>query len=232
NLNEPKTPELNVSVSLESRVLRLESELMKLQEIVKQLNKGSGETPGESKIVKYLQDEQNRLEQDYQKIQIISDTDDIGKLITIAEALKTIKSFEIDVLRLGRKVIPEHRVIKTHTQSLAIGFLQINGTPFTTRIKNYNELVISHKDIRFILLRDCRQPVIKGGVGKQEIEKLQNTVNGDFILINKEDRIRFELIYKLITDIQNKDFEMELERALNILIAKLSDYWLIQIFSQ
>lgn len=181
-------------------------------------------------IQEYIQKEITLIEQGYTNFNIISDSDDIGKLITISEAFKDIKSFEIDYLLLGKKKLPEHLVIRNQSQSFFVGFLQIDGSSFTSRIKNCNELLINNKDIRFLIYRDCRNPEIKGNVGKQEIEKLNHTPHGNFMIMDKDDRINFELIYKLVTDIQNKDEEFELEKALHVLMSELKDYWLIKVF--
>ena len=181
-------------------------------------------------IIEYLQQQRNLIEQEHTKLQIISDSDDIGKLITIAEAFKEIKSFEIDYLLLGKKKLPEHIVVRNQAQSFFVGFLQADGVGFAAKIKNCNELVINNKDIRFLIYRDCRNPEIKGNVGKQEIEKLNHTSNGSFRIMDKDNRINFELIYKLITDIQNKDEEFELDKALHVLMSELNDYWLIKVF--
>jgi hypothetical protein len=215
----------------------IKDEFIKLQEVVSNIAKaldvkggGSEEDLVNKLIIEYLQQQRNFLEQEYTKFQIISDNDDIGKMITIAEAFKTIKSFETDYLLLGKKKLPEHLVIRNQSQSFFVGFLQIDGASFTSRIKNCNELIINNKDIRFIIYRDCRTPEIKGNVGKQEIEKLNHTSNGSFMIMDKDARINFELIYKLVTDIQNKDEEFELEKALHVLMSELKDYWLIKVF--
>ncbi|HAG81680.1 MAG TPA: hypothetical protein DCL61_11040 [Cyanobacteria bacterium UBA12227] len=62
-----------------------------------------------------------------------------------------------------------------------------------------------------------------------EIEKLNNTVNGRFILLEKDDRISFDLIYQIITDIQNRDLDIELETALNSLMSELDKSWIIKL---
>jgi DNA polymerase III epsilon subunit-like protein len=228
---------------VQQKIKIIRDEFTKLQDIVKNIAENlefyqdGGEKEVEpiidsvsDPVVRYLQEQRNLLEKDYTKLRIISDSDDIGKLTTIAEAFKTIKSFEIDYLRLGKKKIPEHLVVINQAKSFAIGFLQTDGSAFTSRIKNYNELVIINRDIEFRLLRDRRQSEIKGKVGKEEIEKLNNTFNGKFVLMEKKERIDFELIYKLITDIQNGDFEINLVFALEVLISEFKNYWLIQAF--
>jgi DNA polymerase III epsilon subunit-like protein len=183
----------------------------------------------ETIVIRYLEEQRSILEQNYTKPTIITDSDDIGKLITIAEVFKTIRTLQVDFLQLGKKVLPEHILLRNEAQSLALGFLHVGSNSFTARIKNYNELVFSNKDIKFILLRDQRQSSITGKVGKEEIEKLNYTSNGSFIIMKREDRINFELIYRLITDIQNRDFEVNMAAALEVLISQLKDYWLIKV---
>ena len=184
----------------------------------------------EIRLKEYLDYQEKLLEQAYDKNVIISDFDDIGKVMTVAEAFKTIRHFETDYLRLGKKKLPEHILIKKPEQSYVVAFLQVDGFSFAPRIKNFNQLVINHKEIRFGLFRDSRESAITGKVGKEEIEKLNNAPNGKFIQMEKEDRLNFELIYKLVVDIQNRDFEIELSKALPILEFIKSDNWLIKLF--
>ncbi len=105
---------------------------------------------------------------------------------------------------------------------------QSRGGAFTTRIKNFNELVISYPRTKFYLLRDTREPEITGKVGKESIEKLRYTPNGDFLIMDKGDRLNFDLIYDVIIDIKNKDLDVDLKTALHILSQELKDYWLIK----
>ncbi|MEW6491424.1 MAG: exonuclease domain-containing protein [Cyanobacteriota bacterium] len=225
----PTLPEDTYAVQQNLKTIK--DEFTKLQEVVSNIAKAlEWKQPKLEPIIEYLQQQKKLLEQEYTKLQIISDSDDVGKLVTIAEAFKEIKSFEIDYLLLGKKKLPEHLVIRNQSKSFFIGFLQVDGGAFTSRIKNCNELVKNNKDIRFIINRDCRNAEIKGEVGKQEIEKLNHTPNGSFMIMDKDDRINFELIYKLVTDIQNRDEEFELKKALQVLMSELKDYWLIKVF--
>jgi len=179
----------------------------------------------------YLKNQTKQLQEKYDKLQIISDSDDLGKLTTIAEAFKTIKELEFSYLRLGKRVIPEHIVITTSRQPTSIGFLQVDGSSFTSRIKNHNELVIAHPNINFILIRDIRQNLITGKVGREEIEKLNSASNGRFMPLNQEQRIEFELLYKLIIDVQNYDLEINIDIALNLALSSMKDNWLLRLFS-
>jgi len=184
-----------------------------------------------SLILEYLEREKAFLEDEYEKLIIISDSDDMGKLLTVTEAFKTLKhNIETDRLILGKRKLPEHLLIKTPIQSIVIGFLQVSDMVFPSRIKNFNELVRNYEGIQFTLFRDVRETTITGKVGKTEIEKLNQAHNGQFIYMDKEDRLTFEIIYKLIVDIQNKDFEVDLEKALKTLESLMSHYWLIKMF--
>jgi hypothetical protein len=184
----------------------------------------------ENRLKAYLEEQKVLLENAYHKKVIISDSDDIGKVITVSEVFKTVKNIETDYLRLGKKKIPAHLLIKTQKQDFVVGFLHQCGGAFTSRIKNFNQLVISYKEIRFWLFRDVRESDITGKGGINEMEKLNNAPNGKFIELDQENRLSFELIYKLIVDIQNADFEIDLQKALTILETSMSDYWLLKIF--
>jgi hypothetical protein len=135
---------------------------------------------------------------------------------------------EIDYLRLGKRVLPEHLVL-IGTRKVAIGFLQTDGSGFTSRIKNWNELLITDRSIQYQLWRDVRVPAISGKVGRGEIEKLNHTQNGSFLTMDNEQRLDFELIYRLIIDIQNCDLEINLEDAIQCIQLELKDCWVCKL---
>ncbi|MEK7991708.1 MAG: exonuclease domain-containing protein [Thiotrichaceae bacterium] len=180
-------------------------------------------------IEQYIQQYQTILEQDYDtKRVIISDSDDIGKLLVILEAFKPVISLEIDQLRLGKRKLPEHISVQTSQQQFVVAFLHVGSVSFAARIKNFNELVVLNKNIRFALFRDAREADIKGKVAQIEIEKLNNAENGYFLAMSRGNRINFELIYKLVTDIQNREIDLELETALQGILYYFPKYWLIR----
>lgn len=189
----------------------------------------SNSAVNEEQLLTYLNQQQELLEQVYHTNVIINDFDDIGKVRTIIEAFKTFKPLEIDHLRLGKRKLPEHLLIKTLEQAFVVAFLQVSGPAFSPRIKNFNELVINYKAIRFGLFRDVREPTVTGQVSKIEIDKLNNAPNGKFIYLEKADRITLEVIYKLIIDIQNNDLELDLTSALTFLETYFNSYWLIKM---
>lgn len=180
----------------------------------------------------YLAETRQILEKRYDQPTIIDDYDDIGKLMAIVTAFQHIRPIKTDQLRLGRSKIPENLVIIVNNQSYAIASLNLSGTSFTTRIKNLNILVSQNPQTNFYLIRDARESSIMGKVGREEISKFSYLQNSKFLIFSKEQRVNFELIYKLIIDIQEEDLEVDLPVALPILTHYLQDDWLIQILGE
>ncbi len=180
----------------------------------------------------YLAETRQILEQEYHQPIIIDDYDDIGKLMAIVTAFQQIQPIKTNQLRLGRSNLPENLVITINNQDYAIAFLNLGGSSFTARIKKFNALAFQSPQANFYLIRDARELPITGKIGREEISKLDYLQNGNFLIFNKEQRINFELIYKLIIDIQEQDLEVDLSVALPILAHNLPDDWLIQILGE
>ncbi|WP_202950263.1 3'-5' exonuclease [Gloeocapsa sp. PCC 73106] len=187
--------------------------------------------PLEQVLLNYLETEKNFLEKDYNLPKIIDDSDDIGKLREIATAFLKVQSAQIEVLSMKKLALPEHLVISKRNIANVLAFLHRDSSSFTARIKNFNQLVVNHPHLQFILMRDARQSALTGKVAREEIDKLNNATNGQFVLLEKEQRIELELIYKMITDINNLDLEIELEQAMNIWIKYYGNSWLTQKLS-
>ena len=185
----------------------------------------------EEKVKDYLKTQQTILQQNYSDTEILLDEKDVGKLQDIIEAFKKITDLETDVFPTKR-VLPPHRIISN--KNICIGFLSSsNGNRFTARIRNFNEFVATKEQIKFILWRDVRSDRInRRTVGGREVDKLENTKNGDFKPLDRDNRIIFELIYKFISDVYNQDLEIdidtEFEPALEIIANHFQDYWLIK----
>ncbi|WP_339137311.1 MAG: hypothetical protein WGN25_04770 [Candidatus Electrothrix sp. GW3-4] len=193
--------------------------------------------PVSREVVSYIEQKQGQLAAVYSRKQIISDTDDLGKLRLILDALQPLYGFRLDYLRLGRRRLPEHVVIQHQQQGgkhvgskkVAVAFLHTDAYTFAPRIKNFNQLVVEHKDIRFALFRDIREPEIKSRVGKGEIEKLNTTENGRFILMDRPQRIHFELVHQIISDIQNHDLHTEPDQVMPLLVEMIGkEFWLFR----
>ncbi|MCI5135886.1 MAG: hypothetical protein D3920_12620 [Candidatus Electrothrix sp. AW2] len=154
--------------------------------------------------------------------------------------MRPLYGFQLDYLRLGKRKLPEH-VVVDHQQKkerkergdrpkkAVVAFLHADAFAFASRIKNFNQLVVQHKDIGFALFRDTREPKITGKVSKGEVEKLNNTENGRFIYMDRSQRIHFELIYQIISDIQNHDLHAELDQVMPLLGETIGKgFWLFR----
>ncbi len=183
------------------------------------------------KAASYFQKQKILQEQAYQKQNmIISSSDDLGKLMVIFDVIGEQFGFSTGRLKFGQRKLPEHLLIKGKSFSTVVGFLQENGTAFTSRIKNVNTLVKKYPKSLFKLVRDQRKPLIKAKIAMQEIEKLKTASNGDFIIMDRNDRIMFETLYKLVVDILNKEFTIQLRPALEALKARSNPPMLAEIF--
>ncbi len=229
------------SADMPSRLQRLENEVAdlkrSLQDLLSRSTGGDLTSPAATPapdpqqalidiLASYWMETEQTLSLNYEWPTIITDQDDIGKLRRILDALQNLEDMEISVLRLGRRVLPEHLYLSDRQQ--VIGFLQSSGTACTARLKNFNELVISHPEIHFVLLRDVRQPEITGKVTLGEIHKLDNSPNGRFVTLAKEDRLSLELLAQMILDIQNQDLELDLTWVLKTLVQK-QEQWLLRL---
>ncbi|NJL90176.1 MAG: exonuclease [Coleofasciculaceae cyanobacterium SM2_1_6] len=184
-------------------------------------------------VTTYLSQTRQNLEKEYDQITVIDDYDDLGKLKAIVNAFQQFQNIEVGQIRLGKNNIPENLLLTINHQDWAIAFLQLGGNAFTTRIKNFNECVHQLSSTKFYLIRDSRLSAIKPGtVGRENINILKNADNGEFILLEREKRINFELLYRLIIDIQEQDLEVDLSKALPIAARHLRDDWLVQILGK
>jgi hypothetical protein len=50
------------------------------------------------------------------------------------------------------------------------------------------------------------------------------------MILTKTERINLELMYKLITDIQNQDLEVDLKETIPIMLNQMKDSQIIQAF--
>ncbi|MCV6639139.1 hypothetical protein [Candidatus Albibeggiatoa sp. nov. NOAA] len=46
--------------------------------------------------------------------------------------------------------------------------------------------------------------------------------------MNRHNRLNFELIYKLVTDVQNREVDLELDIALQGILQHFPKYWLVR----
>ncbi|MCK5542432.1 MAG: ATP-binding protein [Desulfobacterales bacterium] len=167
---------------------------------------------------------------DYEKYLIVSDSDDTGKVNIIVKTLMDDNLIDTSKTRMGRKKLPEHVMLKDiNNKNIVIGFLHIDGKSFSSRIKNFNSVVWENPNTMFYIFRDKRAPKIHSKKSLNEIKWLNSSDNGNLRTLHKEDRIRFEVIYKIITDIQNRELDINIESAIKVIKHLYNDFWLLKL---
>ncbi|NES05573.1 MAG: exonuclease [Okeania sp. SIO2F4] len=189
------------------------------------------QTNADKIITDYLNQQYHELEENYSESQIITSSDDRGKLEKIFESFKIIKpDIKLDFLALDRpKKIPDHLVIQTTNLGYAISFLYDAGNAFFSRMTNWNELVLKNSHINFYMYREARVYQVSGEKSIAELDKFKNLDNAEYIIFTKDERIIFELVYQIIVDIQNQDLEVSLDEALLVVLKRYSHHSLLKI---
>ncbi len=223
NIPLPEREELSLEEKFNQLIMRVEHleslNKIKIPKIEKKIH---------FDIEEYINKVYKNKDREYKKRTIIDDKNDIGKLSFILTSINSLYPFSLNFFKM-KKVIPEHIRISTNKFTYVIGFLHLEGRTFTNRIKNFNELVVNHEEYYFRLFRDVRESTIRGKVSKEEIEKLQNSPKGDFLLMQKDDRVIYETIYQLIIDHKNKDIDVSLELLMNAITDKYDSFWLCKL---
>jgi len=216
-------------LSLEERVKQLTMRVEYLESL-HQVKQPRADKKIDFDIQQYIQKVYEQKSLEYQKRSIVDDKSDNDKLKFILRSIDTIYPFDLDFFKM-RKVIPEHIRIITKKHSYVVGFLHLEGRSFVNRIKNFNQLVVNNPEHQFRLFRDSRESIIRGKVSKDEILKLKNATNGDFLMMDKEYRVVYETIYQLIIDLQNKDIEIALEELMEGICTRFKDFWLCRLIN-
>jgi hypothetical protein len=221
----PKLTEL----SLEERVKQLTMRIEYLESL-HQVKQPREEKKIDFDIEQYIRKIYEQKSQEYHKRSIIDDKSDNDKLKFILRSIDTIYPFDLDFFKM-RKVIPEHVKITTEKYSYVVGFLHLEGRTFVNRIKNFNQLVVNNPEYQFRLFRDSRESTIRGKVSNDEIAKLQNASNGDFLMMEQEMRVVYETIYQLIIDLQNRDIDVALEDLMEGICTRFKEFWLCRLIN-
>ena len=185
-----------------------------------------------SKIEDYFKETYEYLShQNYEKA-IFTESDDIGKLDKFIDAFAQIstKEYKKDYLKFGKKKLPENIILEKNGKRVLVAFLYANSKSFTDRLKNLNHLVLENKNMEFYLIRDARCDGIKGKVGKKEIDIFIQANNTKYLEITKDKRVIFDLLDKMIDDIDNKNFDIKIEKAIKYFTNKYAGMWLVELF--
>ncbi len=183
-----------------------------------------------TKINKILKAYEENATNDFDKYLIVSDSDDTGKVSIIIKTLMEDSLQDTSKTRLGRRKLPEHITIKDiDNNNIVIGFLHIDGKSFSSRIKNFNSVVWENPNTMFYIFRDSRAPEINSKKALNEIKWLNSSDNGNLKTLSKEDRIRFEVIYKIITDIQNRELDLNIQSVVKVIKHLYNNFWLLKL---
>ncbi|MEB3343690.1 exonuclease [Okeania sp.] len=190
----------------------------------------STQSNGDQMITDYLNQQYSELEENYHESQVITSSDDRGKLEKIFASLKTIKpDIQLDSLGLdNQKKIPDHLVIQIGDIGYAISFLYDSGNAFCARMNNWNELVVKNSHLNFYIYRDDRIYQVSGEKSLAVLDKFKQFSNAEYMVLKKDERIVFELVYQMIVDIQNQDLEVKLDEALSVVLTRYSHHSLLK----
>ncbi|MEA3490320.1 MAG: 3'-5' exonuclease [Campylobacterota bacterium] len=219
----PKVSELSLEEKLKQLVARVE-----YLESLHKIEQPQPQKKMNFDIKRYIDKVYDSKNIAYSQRVIIDDKNDIDRLKFILKSIDSIYDISLDFFKM-KKVIPEHVIIKTEKYAYVIGFLHLEGRTFVHRIKNFNQLVINNSKYQFRLFRDSRERSIGGKVSNDEILKLKNAPNGNFLMMDQEDRVIYETIYQLITDLKNKDIEIPLEELMSGICLMFKDFWLCKL---
>lgn len=221
----PKISELSLEEKLQQLTARVE-----YLESIHKIAQTTQEVKINFDIKKHISKVYETKRAGYAQKVIIDDKNDIDRLKFICKSIDKLYPISLDFFKM-RRVIPEHVIIKTDQYTYVVGFLHLEGRNFVSRIKNFNQLVINHSEYHFRLFRDSREREIKGKVSKEEMLKLRNASNGNFLIMEQEDRVIYETIYQLIIDYRNKDIEIKLDSLMEGICVMFKDFWLCKLIA-
>lgn len=194
--------------------------------------------PFASEFHRYCSYQRRNLQERWSESRIINDSDDLGKLRQICQAFKQHKALEISALRLGRCVVPDNLVIRDRQGERCLAFLHVsNGTSIWARLSNFNQIVLSNPKTTFILMRDRTVGDIRSPKASEALAAFCNGT-GDgrkrthYQVLTLEQRVDLELAHQLVSDINNRDLEIPMPDALNLLVQQEPQNWIVRLVAR
>ncbi len=181
-------------------------------------------------IASYFNEIKSEFDKKY-ALSVFSEDDDYGKLkkyISLLKRVKQIKAKE-EHFQIRQKVLPTNIILN---DKVCIAFLYEGGKSLTSRMKNFNPLVLNNKKIHFYLIRDSRSDELKSQNSKQLLAQFQNIQNTTYIEMGKNNRGIFDTIDRMIDDIHNKDLKITEEDLVDFFEMEYSGYWLVESLKQ
>lgn len=260
----PTSGSANGDASLKGRLLQLESQLAEILVRLSHLEQSDSQAPklppqpstpsqqevqpspgsvptsgaisdAEADFMRYRNSNLTTLRQRWQVAQIVDGSDDAGKLNQICLAHEQILPVKVDSLKLGNKRVPDNVVIRVKEQSWCIAFLHVsNANSITARLNNLNQLVMRHRHIHFILMRDQFSTTIRSSGAMSAMEAFRNG-SGDGVKrthwkeLDFERRVDLEFTFQLVTDILNREVDLNLAEGLHLLGQHDPNNWIVKL---
>jgi hypothetical protein len=184
---------------------------------------------------RYRQNTLETLEQRWQKTPIIDESDDAGKLRQICLGYQEIRPLEVEALRLGSRRVPDNVLIKLPKSQFCVAFLHLtNGNAINARLTNLNQLVLRHRQVQFILMRDASAPEIRSKGASAALQAFLNGC-GDGVQrtherpLDSERRLALEFVHQLVSDIINRELDVPLRDGLQLLAQVEPDNWVVRM---
>jgi Cdc6-like AAA superfamily ATPase len=184
---------------------------------------------------RYREHARDSLRERWKSPPIIDDSDDAGKLRQICLGYQQIRRLEVDTLRLGKKKVPDNVVINLPKSQYCVAFLHLaNANSIQARLSNLNQLVMRHRQVQFILMRDASAPEIRSKGASAALQAFLNGC-GDGVqrtherTLDLERRLALEFVHQLVSDILNRELDVPLRDGLQLLAQVEPDNWVVKM---
>jgi len=186
-------------------------------------------------FLRYREATREAIRERWRHTAIIDESDDAGKLRQICLGYQQINPLEIESLRLGSRRVPDNILIKLRDHQVCVAFLHVgHASSVHARLTNLNQLVLQHRLVEFILMRDASAPAIQSrGASEARLAFLNGC--GDGLQrtrerpLDQERRLALEFVYQLVSDLFNRELDLPLPVALALLERCEPDNWLVQL---
>ena len=189
----------------------------------------------EGLFLRYRTSTLETLVERWQRPQIVDESDDAGKLRQICTGYQQIRPLKIGTLRLGNKRVPDNVLVEGTGPPRCIAFLHVaHASSITARLRNLNQLVMQHRQIQFILMRDGFAPTIRSPGGLAAMEAFRNG-SGDgrkrtfWRPLDHDNRVALEFVHQFVSDIVNRELDLPLAGGLALLARHDPDNWVVKL---
>ena len=189
----------------------------------------------EALFLRYRASSHETLRQRWQRPQIVDESDDAGKLHQVCLGYQQVRPLKVGVLRLGNRRVPDNVLIEASGAPRCIAFLHVaNANSVTARLSNLNQLVMRHRQTQFFLMRDGFAPTIHSRGGMAAMEAFRNG-GGDgrkrtfWRPLDHERRVALEFAHQLVSDILNRELDLPLDQALELLARHDPESWVVKL---